>query len=419
MQKSRQDSWTDKSQDSSRNQLQSLADTSLHVSAFENQSQVSTLFTITSDLSAFEQELRRRKIFNADLKEMSNEYLSNWEEIQSVFEQDRDFFEPISAEHQSFRRKVINIDNKAAMMTSVFFKLLKDKRNNEFDVAWQHDQSWIKCVSLHSYIASRLSSFKLNQTINWISKIFNNFYMNASLTVILMNDQKTSKSFASLSDNLHWLIFIVKRKDAVGQLRKIRRQNLHNAFVMMNNFFELRKRIKSHEIFFKRVMIMTMKLTIEIVQLNCHWASRSTHENMIYYERTLESWSLHFSWLTTYHEVRWSIFNVVKWIRRTAYAIIIHDLLTLKIMSRFLIIWTSSYSQQLPSHYADRLFLSRHFSSTNLSFTYEQVRLSNFESKSENLSSLSSTNRRRKKMTSMQKNSREKMSQLQSHIYMF
>lgn len=81
MQKSRQDSWTDKSQNSSRNQLQSLADTSLHVSAFKNQSQVSTLFTITSDLSAFEQELRCRKIFNADLKEMSDEYLSNWEEI--------------------------------------------------------------------------------------------------------------------------------------------------------------------------------------------------------------------------------------------------------------------------------------------------------------------------------------------------
>lgn len=304
-------------------------------------------------------------------------------------------------------------------MTSVFFKLLKNKWNDEFNVTWQYDQSWIKCVSLHSHIASRLSSFKLNQTIDWISKIFDNFYTNASLTVILMNDQKTLKSFASSSDNLHWLIFIVKRKDAVGQLRKIRRQNLHNAFVMMNNFFKLRKRIESHKMFFERVMIMTMKLTTEIVQLNCHWASRSTHENIIYYERTLESWSLHSSRLTTYHEVRWSIFNVVKWIRRTAYAIIIHDLSTLEIMSRFSMIRTSSYSQQLSSHYADRLFLSRHFSSTNLSFTYEQIRLLNFESQSENLSSLSSTNRRRKKMTSMQKNSREKMSQLQSHIKMF
>lgn len=304
-------------------------------------------------------------------------------------------------------------------MTSVFFKLLKDKWNDEFDVAWQHNQSWIKCVSLHSHIASRLSSFKSNQAIDWISKIFDNFYTNASLTVILTNDQKTSKSFASSSDNLHWLIFIVEKKDVTGQLRKIRRQNLHNAFVMMNNFFELRKRIKSHEMFFERVMIMTMKLTAEIVQLNCHWASRSTHKNMIYYERTLESWSLHSSWLITYREVRWSIFNVVKWIRRTAYAIIIHDLSTLEIMSRFSMIRTSSYSQQLPSHHADRLFLSRHFLSTNLSFTYEQVRLSNSESQSENLSSLSSTNRRRKKTTSMQKNSREKMSQLQSHIYMF
>lgn len=111
MQKSRQDSWTDKSRNLSRNQSQSLADTSLHVSAFENQSQVSTLFTITSDLSAFEQELRRRKIFDADSKEMSDEYSSNWEEIQSVLEQDRDFFKPISAEHQSFQRRVVNTNN--------------------------------------------------------------------------------------------------------------------------------------------------------------------------------------------------------------------------------------------------------------------------------------------------------------------
>lgn len=97
------------------------------MSASEDQSQVSTPSTITSDLSAFEQELRRRKIFDADSKEMSDEYSSNWEEIQSVLEQDRDSPESTSAEHQSFRRRVVNTDNKAAMMTSVFLKRLKDK----------------------------------------------------------------------------------------------------------------------------------------------------------------------------------------------------------------------------------------------------------------------------------------------------
>lgn len=419
MQKPRQGSWTGKPRDSSRNQSQSLADTSSHVSASEDQSQVSTPSTITSDLSAFEQELRRRKIFDADSKEMSDEYSSNWEEIQSVLEQDRDSPESTSAEHQSFRRRVVNTDNEAAMMTSVFLKLLKDKWNDELDVAWQHDQSWTKCVPLHPHIASRLPPPKPNQAIGWTSKTFDDFYTGASLTVILTNGRKTPKSFASSSDNLHWLVFIVEGKDAAGQLRKARRQNLHNAFVMMNNFFELRKRIGSHEMLFERAMIMTMKLTAEVVQLNCHWASRSTHGDMIYYGRTLESWSLHSPRLTTYREVRRSISNAVEWIRRTAYAIIIHDLSTLETMSRSSMIRTSSYSQQLPSHHADRLSLSRHSSSTNLSFTYEQVRLSNPEGQPEDLSSLSSTNRRRKKTASMQENSRGKVSQLQPHIYMF
>lgn len=272
MQKPRQGSGTGKPRDSSRNQSQSLADTSSHVSASEDQSQVSTPSTITPDLPAFEQELRRRKIFDADSEEMSDEYPSNWEEIQSVLGQDRDSPEPTPAEHQGFRRRVVNTGNEAAVMASVSPKLLKDKWNDEPGVAWQHDQPWTKCVPLQPHIAPRLPPPKPDQAIGWTSKAFDDFYTGASLTVIPTNGRKTPKSFASPSDNLHWPVFTVEGKGAAGQLRKARRQNLHNASIMMNNFFELRKRTESHELPFGRAMVMTMELTAEVVQLNCHWA---------------------------------------------------------------------------------------------------------------------------------------------------
>lgn len=77
---------------------------------------------MTPDFPAFEQELRRRKIFDAE--EMSDEYPSNWEEIQKILGQERDTPEPTPTEHKGFRRRVVNTGNEAAVMASVPPKLL-------------------------------------------------------------------------------------------------------------------------------------------------------------------------------------------------------------------------------------------------------------------------------------------------------
>jgi len=50
--------------------LPSPADMSSQATASEDQSQVSTPFTITADLPAFEHELRRRKVLDADAEEI-------------------------------------------------------------------------------------------------------------------------------------------------------------------------------------------------------------------------------------------------------------------------------------------------------------------------------------------------------------
>ncbi len=403
---------TGKMRDLSQHRSRSIADISSQASTSEDQSQLSTPSTITPDFPAFEQELRRRKIFDADTEEMSDEYPNNWEEIQRVLGQDRDSPEPTPTEHRGFRRRVVNTGNEAAVMASVSPKLLRDKWNDEPGVAWQHDQPWTKCVPLHPHLTPRLPPPKPDQAIGWTSKTFEKFYAGTSLTIIPRNGQKTLKSFASPSDNLHWPVFTVEGKGAAGQLRKARRQNLHNASVMINNFFELKKRTGSPELSFGQAIVITMELTAEVAQLNCHWPSRSINGDVIYYGRTLESWSLHSPRLATYREARRSISNAVEWARRTAYARILHDLSTLENLSKSSIIHTPPYSQQVPSH-AGRLSLSRRSSSTNLSFAYEQVQISDSEGQPEDVLSLPSTTRRRKKTPSMQENPRGKVSRLQ------
>ena len=109
-------------------------------SASEDQSQLSTPSIIIPDFPAFEQELYRRKIFDADIEEILNKYPNNWEEIQKVLKQERDTPEPTPMEHKGFRRRVVNIGNEAAVITFISLKLLKDKQNNEPGVAQQYDQ---------------------------------------------------------------------------------------------------------------------------------------------------------------------------------------------------------------------------------------------------------------------------------------
>jgi len=64
--------------------LPSPADMSSQATTSEDQSQVPTPSTITPDLPAFEHELRRRKVLDADAEEISEQFSDDWEDIQRI-----------------------------------------------------------------------------------------------------------------------------------------------------------------------------------------------------------------------------------------------------------------------------------------------------------------------------------------------
>jgi hypothetical protein len=86
---------------------------------------------------------------------------------------------------------------------------------------------------------------KSDQAIGWTPKMFDKFDAGVLLTSAPPLGQKSARSFASPNDNLHWPVFTVEGKGAVGQLRKARRQNLHNGSIMVNNFLELKKKVNA------------------------------------------------------------------------------------------------------------------------------------------------------------------------------
>jgi hypothetical protein len=101
-----------------------LTDRSSQATDSEDQSEVHTPCTITPELPAFERELRRRKVLDAEAEEMAEQFPDNWEEIEKILVQDRESQEPTASEHKGFRRRVINSGN-AAVMASVCPKFLQ------------------------------------------------------------------------------------------------------------------------------------------------------------------------------------------------------------------------------------------------------------------------------------------------------
>jgi hypothetical protein len=385
--------------------LPSPADMSSQATASEDQSQIPTPSTITPDLPAFEHELRRRKVLDADAEEISEQFPDNWAEIQKVLRQDRESPEPTTSEHKGFRRRVINTGNEAAVMASVCPKFLKEQWYDEPGVAWQHDQPWRKYVPLCPHMTPKLPPPKPDQAIGWTPNMFDKFNAAVLLTSAPPLGQKSARSFAAPNDNLHWPVFTVEGKGAAGQLRKARRQNLHNGSIMVNNFLELKKKVNATTLSFGRAMVMSMELTAEIVQLNCHWAARSINGDVTYYGRTLGSWSLHCPRQSTFREAKRWISNGVEWVRKNAYDDLLQDLSRLEKLSTS-IIQTPPDSQRRQDC-ASSTASTHHSSSSSLSLACEQVSISESERRVEDDPSKS---RRRKKTPSMQENPREKVS---------
>ncbi len=376
---------------------------SFRTAASDDQSQASTPSTVTPDLTAFEQELRRRKIFDADAEEMLDEYPDNWKDILRILQDDRASPEPGATQHKGFRRRVINTGNEAAIMASVCPKFLKERWYDEPGVAWQHDQPWNKCVPLNPEMTPKLSPPKPDQAIGWTSKMFSQLNAGALFTVTSPSGRRKSRSFAAPSENLVWPVFTVEGKGAAGQLRKARRQNMHNGSIMVNNLLELKKKAQAGKVPFGQAIAMSMELTAEVVQLNCHWATLTKNE-IHYWIRTCGSWSLHCPRLATYQDSTRCISNGVEWIRRSMYDEIMTDLSALEELCCPPTIQTPPDSQLVHGH-TNRLSLTQQSLSSKTSSELEQVQVSGTAGQSKD----TSNSRRRKKSSSMQENPREKV----------
>ena len=282
--------------------------------------------TITPDLYCFEDELSRRNVLDASSQD---EYPDDWEEVNAVLRQDRASPEPTVQEHRAFYRRVSRTTNEASIMASVGRKLLKDEWNDELNISWQHDQAWNRSVLLHPSLRPRLPSPKPDQAIGWSPKAFSQYNAIKRLTLPSAGGRRTHKSYAAPSDGLHWPVFTVEGKGAAGELRKARQQNLHNAAIMVSNRLKLKAMNGTTEGFLGRVGAVTMELTAEVVQLNCHWA-RNVDGHIVFYGRILNSWSLYSPFPEVYAEAKRSIANTVDWMKQTTYREISRDLSVLE-----------------------------------------------------------------------------------------
>jgi len=155
-------------------------------------------------------------------------------------------------------------------MASVCSEFLKEQWYDEPGVAWQHDQPWRKYVLSCPHMTLKLPPPKPDQTIGWTPKMFDKFNAGVLLTSAPPLGQKGARSLAAPNDSLHWPVFTVEGKGAAGQLRKARRQKLHNESIMVNNFLQLKEKVNAATPSFSRATVMSIELTAEIVQLNCH-----------------------------------------------------------------------------------------------------------------------------------------------------
>jgi len=45
---------------------------------------------------------------------------------------------------------------------------------------------------------------------------------------------------------------------------------MHNEFIMINNLLKLKNKTQTEKVLFDQTIVILMKFTAEIVQLNCH-----------------------------------------------------------------------------------------------------------------------------------------------------
>lgn len=306
-----------------------------------------TVGSITPDMPEFREHLAHRGVYDADLQNDPNNIPDNWDDLKKIVNESRDSPEPDDQQHAQFKLKVRTANNESGLIAILSPRFLKAAWAAEDNIEWQHDQQWTRHVPLRRVMSPRLADPKPDQSFGWRLEKFDGLLdANVSAILSIPVSRKKRLSFASPCADLYWPVATVEGKGAAGQLRQAHLQNLNNASIMLNNLFELKKRVDPDSIPSKRAMVVTVELTAETAQLNCHWACRNaTSGQLNFWGKTPGSWGLHSPKRQDFIEARRCILNCIEWVRKTTLAEIVGDLGKLRQAPNRLVLQTPPASE--------------------------------------------------------------------------
>lgn len=362
--------------------------------------------SIGPDMPRFQDQLRFRGVRDADQDDESV-FPDDWNEVEDLMEKARESPEPTSKEHKEYRRTVRDMTNEAGLMALLVPKILKAAWEEEASTSWKHNKAWLQHIPLPRDGSAKLTVPQPDQAIGWTPSSFLGRLdgrVDAALT--RSHGGRRFGSYWSPCEGLCFPVITVEGKGAAGQARIARLQNLHNASFMLNNQHELCQKAQRAEFPYQRVMAISIIITAEIAEVNCHWISKALDGRLTFWGKLLEAWGLSGRKEELYVSMRRTIRNCVEWIMARTLANIQQDVDALRYQLQAAAIHhmqSGQISQRLQDLGQSRIAEAR----TNNVIIAPRLSITSSTSKGSvelegSTAATSSTSRRRKQTPSMQ-----------------
>lgn len=272
------------------NRLEGHESSSMASESTEDSTLDSTPGSINASKDIFEAALEARRVYYFD--DAVHTKPAELDELWDVIAKPRDSPEPSDADAKALHRAVDKAKNEAAIVDKVLPKLISFaaiEADTDCEVA--SNEAWHR-NSLSHDLEPNLTTPKPDHTIGWNSHVFKYEFEKACKFL--------SAWIYPISGNIHlaWPLFTIEQKGSKGSMNVAKRQNLHNAAVMLSNLLALKEKAqnttadKIDESFFDKIHVMGMELTDQTVSLSCYWVARSDTGIIRYIGTRLQIWAL-------------------------------------------------------------------------------------------------------------------------------
>ena len=205
-----------------------------------------------------------------------------------------------------------DIRNEEDMRSKILMKFLpNDQLEADKATADTANNSWRKSYALDTEKIPNLSPAKPDMTIGWNSKEFPFPRANESLR----NIQCPVPSMETIS----WPLFTAEVKGEKGCLRVAKLQSLHNAALQLSHLYVLMKAASREEEFFDKIHVMSLQLTLDVIQLSYYWATRSEDGMIKYYGNVLKSWMLETQHVREFNQAYSCVHKAIELVRTRAF----------------------------------------------------------------------------------------------------